>query len=93
MATRLRTKVGEVIKKYLESGLLSIFFQFFFSEIEFLKKLIFGKFKINLHIFYGFLGSPKSGMTKSAEAKRVLPRRQSRGSAVKKPAYSEDESD
>jgi len=38
-------------------------------------------------------GSPKSGMTKSAEAKRVLPRRQSRGSAVKKPAYSEDESD
>ena len=92
MATRLRTKVGEVIKNYLES-LLSIFFQIFFSEIEFLKKLIFGKFKINLHIFYGFLGSPKSGMTKSAEAKRVLPRRQSRGSAVKKPAYSEDESD
>ena len=38
-------------------------------------------------------GSSKSGMTKSAEAKRVLPRRQSRGSAVKKPAYSEDESD
>ena len=46
-----------------------------------------------LRIFYDFLGSPKSGMTKSAEAKRVLPRRQSRGSAVKKPAYSEDESD